>query len=126
MIKNEKNFLFKFSEGQDDPHKLVKQVIHTQDTESEEYKTPLFQPLQPDELTRCTFITTQTDDGQCFCAHIISHIEEIDNATGKAQMKFLVCKSDDDSWDPTNTLKFLKNGTNKNSIVMNTGNSKVL
>ena len=31
LIKNEKNLHLKFSLGQDDPHKLVKQVLHTQD-----------------------------------------------------------------------------------------------
>ena len=34
LIKHEKNLCLEFSEGGDDPHKPVKQVLHTQDTGS--------------------------------------------------------------------------------------------
>ena len=96
FIKQEKNLHLEFSEGEDDPHKPVKQVLHTWDTESDEYKAPIFSPLKPDDLIGCTFLTTLTQDGQCFHAHIIHHIEEIDNTTDKVHTKFFVHKSVDE------------------------------
>ena len=71
LIKNKKNLHLKFSKGEDDPHKPVEQVLYTWDTESDEYETPLFSPLKPDDLIQDTFLTTPTEDGQCFCACIM-------------------------------------------------------
>ena len=76
LITNKKNLHLESSEGEDDPHKPVKQVLCTQDTESEEHETPLFQPLNPDDLIGCTFLTTLTEDGQCFHAHIINALKK--------------------------------------------------
>ena len=51
LIKNENNLHLEFSEGEDAPHKPVKQVLHTWDTESEPMRqsttliTILFLPL---------------------------------------------------------------------------------
>ena len=73
----------------------MKQIIHTQDIELDEYKTPTFSPLMLDNLIGCTFVTTPTEDGQWVHAHIIHHIEEIDETTDKAHTKFLIHKSDD-------------------------------
>ena len=50
----------------DDPHKPMKQIIHTQDTESDEYETPTFSPLMLDDLIGCTFLTTPTEDSPWF------------------------------------------------------------
>ena len=74
----------------------MKQVIHTWDTESDERKTPTFSPLTTDDLIGCTFRTTPTEDGQCFCTHIIHHIEEIDETTDTVCTKFHIHKSDDE------------------------------
>ena len=52
----------------DDPSKPVKQVLHTWDTESDEYKTPLFSPLKPDDLIGHTFLSTPIEHGQHFHA----------------------------------------------------------
>ena len=49
-----------------------------------------------DDLIGCTFLTTPTEDGQCFCTHVICHIEEIDDNTDKVCTKFLIHKSDDE------------------------------
>ena len=43
----------------------MKQVLHTQDIESDEYETPTVSSLKPDELIQCKFPTTPTEDGQC-------------------------------------------------------------
>ena len=83
-------------EGEDNPCKPVKQVIHTQDTESDEYETPTFSPLMMDDLIGHTFLTTLTEDGQCFHTCILGHIEEIDETTDKVCTKFLIPKSDDE------------------------------
>ena len=96
LFKDEKNLNLKFSEGEDDPHKQMKQVLHTQDTESDEYETLPFSPLKPDDLIRHTFLTTPTEDGQHFHAHIIQFIEEINDSTNEVCTKFLVHKSDDE------------------------------
>ena len=74
----------------------MKQVLHTWDIESDEYKTPLFSPLKPDDLIGHTSLTTLTEDGQHFCVHIVHCIEEINNTTTKVCTKFLVHKSDDE------------------------------
>ena len=50
----------------------------TQDTKSEEYKTPIFSPLQQDDIIGHTVLITPTEDGQCFHDLIMHHIEEID------------------------------------------------
>ena len=73
----------------------MKQIIHTQDTESDEYKTPTFSPPMLDDLIGCMFLITP-EDGQCFHTHIICSIEEIDETTDKACPKFLIHKSDDE------------------------------
>ena len=77
----------------------MKQVLHTQDTESDEYVTSLFSPLKPHDLIGHTFLTTTTEDGQCFHAHVMCHIEEIDDTRDEACNKFLVHKSDDELYE---------------------------
>ena len=66
LIPQEKTLEHKFSEGDDDHQKPVKQVPHTWDIESNEYKTPNFSPLMSDDIIGCTFLTTPTKDGQWF------------------------------------------------------------
>ena len=56
----------------------MKQVLHTWDTESDEYETPTFSPLKPDNLISCTFLATPTEDGHHFCTCVIHCIEETD------------------------------------------------
>ena len=90
------NLHLEFSKGEDDPQKPAKQVLHTQDIESDEKKTPTFSPLKPDNLIGYTFLTTPTEDGQCFCAHIIYHIKEIYDSTDKVHTIFLIHRSDDE------------------------------
>ena len=41
LFKNEKNLCLEFSKGEDVPHKPVRKVLCTQDTESEEYETAI-------------------------------------------------------------------------------------
>ena len=50
LIKHEKNLCLNSFKGEDDPGKPVKQILHTQDTDSDEYETLLFPPLKPDDL----------------------------------------------------------------------------
>ena len=71
----------------------MKQVLHTWDTESNEYNTPT---LKLDNFIGCTFLTTPTEYGKHFHACIIHHIKEIDDNTDKAHTKFLIHKSDDE------------------------------
>ena len=52
--------------------------------------------MKPDDLIACTFLTTPKEDGQCSCAHIICHKEEIYDTTDKVCTKFLVHKSEDE------------------------------
>ena len=47
-----------------------------------------------DNLIGCTFLTTPSEDGKCFCTHIIHYTEEINETTSKVCTKFL--KSDDE------------------------------
>ena len=63
----------KFSKREDDPCKPVKQIIHTQDAESDEYKTPTFSPLMQDDLIGHAFLTTPTEESQEFHACIICY-----------------------------------------------------
>ena len=74
----------------------MKQVIHIQDTEPDEYETPTFSPLMTDDLIGCTFLTTPTEDGQHFLTHNICCIEEINETTDSVHTKFLIHKSDDE------------------------------
>ena len=74
----------------------MKQVLRTWDIESDEYKTPTFSPLKPDNLIGHTFLTTPTEDGQHFHTHVICHIEEINDSTDKVHTKFLIHKSDNE------------------------------
>ena len=83
LIPCEKNLHLEFSKVEDNPCKPVKQVIHTRDTESNEYETPTFSPLKPDDLIGHPFLSTPTEDGQHFHACIIHHIEEINDSTDK-------------------------------------------
>ena len=69
----------------------------------------LFQPLQPDDLIGHTFLTTLKEDSQCFCAHVIRCIEEIDDATGKACTKFIIHKSNDELDEIMGYLELLGN-----------------
>ena len=71
----------------------MEQVLRTWDIESDEYKTPTFSPLKPDNLIGCTFLTIHTEDGLHYHAGIIHHIEEIDDNSDKVCTKFLVHKS---------------------------------
>ena len=64
LIMNEKNLHIKIFEREDGPQKSVKQVLHTWDTESDIYETPLFSPLKPDYLVGHTFLTTLMEDSQ--------------------------------------------------------------
>ena len=84
LIPTEKNPQLAFSKGENDPCKPARQVLNICDTESAEYGTLLFQPLQSDELIRHTFLTTPTEDRQCFHTHIIRYIQEIDNIRDEA------------------------------------------
>ena len=90
LMLQEKSLHLEFSKGENDPQKPVKPVLHVQDIVSDEYKTPTFY------LIGCTFLTTPTEDGQCFHAHVIHCIEEIDDSTDKIHIKFLIHKSDDE------------------------------
>ena len=74
----------------------MKEVLHTWDIESDEYETPTFSPLKPKPFIGCKFLTTPTEDGQCFSAHVIHHIEEINDSTDKVCTKFLIHESDDE------------------------------
>ena len=83
LFRFQQNLCLEFSAGKDDPHKPVNQVLCTQDTESDEYETPLFSPVKLDDLIGCTFLTRPTEDGQCFHAQVICHIEKINDTTDK-------------------------------------------
>ena len=74
----------------------MKQVIHTWDTESDEYETPTFSPLTLDNLIGNRFLTKPTEDGQHFHACAIHCIEEHDETTDNIHTKFLIHKSDDE------------------------------
>ena len=50
---------------------LVKQVLHSQDVESDASETPTFSSLKPDNLIGHTLLTIPTKGGQCFCACIV-------------------------------------------------------
>ena len=96
LIPHDKNRHLEFSEGEDDPQKPVKQVLHTQEIESDEYETLTFSPLKPDDLIGHTFLTIPTEDGQCFGACIIHHSKKINKKTDKVCTKFLIHNSDDE------------------------------
>ena len=106
----------------------MNQVPCTPDTESDEYETPLFSPLKPADLSGCTFLTTPTEDGQCFHTCVMQCIVQINDTTDKVSTKFLLHKSNDELDEIMSTMnsqKFLKNNISKNSKMISVGNSNI-
>ena len=82
LLQHDKNLHLDFSKGENDSHKPRKQVIQTQDIESDEYENPTFLPLTMGNLIGCTFLITPTKDRQHFHACIIWESVHINTIEG--------------------------------------------